>query len=118
MSSLSEEPYTDLTQNSLSDLAILWGQFSLSERKRFRETYDDIASLISMPVEEPLLRVVMRFWDPSHKCFIFGKNDLVPTIEEYSVLIGLELQHPDKVYNQKPRAGWRKALAQILKVPH
>ena len=25
MSSLSEEPYTDLTQNSLSDLATLWG---------------------------------------------------------------------------------------------
>ena len=32
-------------------------------------------------------------------------------------MIGLELQHPDKVYNQKSRAGWRKSLAQILKVP-
>ena len=49
-------------------------------------------------------------------CFTFGKNDLVPTIEEYSILIGLKLQHLDKVYNQKSRVGWRKALAQILKV--
>ena len=55
MSSLSEEPYTDLTQNSLSDLAILWGQFSIPEKKTFRETYGDIASLISVRVEEPLL---------------------------------------------------------------
>ena len=61
MSSLLEEPYTDLTQNSLSDLATLWGQFSLSERKRFRETYDYITSLMSMPIEEPLLRAAMRF---------------------------------------------------------
>ena len=99
MSSLPEEPYTDFTQNSLSDLATLWGQFYLSERKRFRETYDDIASLISVPIKEPLLRTTMRFWDLSYRCFTFGKNDLVPTIEEYSVLIGLELQHPNKVYN-------------------
>ena len=107
----------DLTQNSLSDLAILCGQFSTSEKKKFREIYGDITSLISMPVEEPLLRAAMRFQDPSYRCFTFGKNDLVPNIEEYFVLIGLELQHPDKVYNQKSRAGWRKALAQILKVP-
>ena len=61
MSSLPEEPYTDLTQNSLSDLAILWGQFSIPEKKKFREIYGDITSLISMPVEEPLLRAAMRF---------------------------------------------------------
>ena len=55
MSSLPEESYMDLTQNSLSDLAILWGQCSISEKKKFRETYDDIASLMSVPVKEPLL---------------------------------------------------------------
>ena len=58
----------------------------------------------------------MRFWDPSYRCFTFGKEDLVPTIEEYSVLIGENLQCPDKVYNKKPRAECRKVLAKILKV--
>ena len=38
----------DLTQNSLSDLAILWGQFSISKKKKFCETYGDIDSLISV----------------------------------------------------------------------
>ena len=69
-----------------------------------------------MPVEEPVLLATMRFWDPSYRYFTFGKNDLVPTIEEYSVLLGVELQHLDKVYNQKLRVGWRKTLVQILKV--
>ena len=116
VSSLSKEPYTDLTQNRLFDLATLWEQFDISKKKRFRETYGDIASLISIPIEEPLLWAALRFWNPSYQCFTFGKDDLVPTVEEYSVLIRLELQHPDKVYNQKSRAGWQKALARILKV--
>ena len=58
----------------------------------------------------------MIFWDPFYRCFTFSKNDLIPTVEEYSILIRVELQHPNKVYNQKSRAGWRKALAKILKV--
>ena len=111
ISSLPEEPYTEFIQNDLSDLATLWGQFSSLTKKRFHETYGAIASLISVPVEEPVLLAAMRFWDPSYRCFTFGKEDMVPTIEEYSVLIGLELQYPDKVYDQKSRAGWRKTLA-------
>ena len=83
VSSLPEEPYTDLTQNYLFDFATLWEQFGISKNKKFLETYDDIASLILVPMEKPLLRAVMRFWDLSYRCFTFGKNDLVPTIEEY-----------------------------------
>ena len=64
----------------------MWEKFGVSKKKRFCETYGDIASLILVLVEEPLLRAAMRFWDPSYKCFTFGKNDLVPTVEEYSVL--------------------------------
>ena len=41
---------------------------------------------------------------------------MVPTIEEYSVLIGIDLQHSDKVYNKKPKVRCRKVLAKILKV--
>ena len=65
VSSLPKEPYTDLTQNCLSDLATLWGLYGISEKKKFRETHDDITSLISIPIEETLLREAMRFRDPS-----------------------------------------------------
>ena len=116
VSSLPEEPYMDFTQNRLSDLATMWGQFGISEKQKFRTTYGDIASLISMPFEEPVLWAALRFWNLSYRCFTFGKKDLVPTIEEYLVLIGIDLQCPDKVYNKKPRTGCRKVLAKILKV--
>ena len=114
--SLPEEFYIDFTQNHLFDLATLWGQFGTSKRQKFHETYGDITSLISVSIEELVLRAALRFWDPFYRCFTFGKKDLVPTIEEYSVLIGIDLQHPDKIYNKKPRAGCRKVLAKILKV--
>ena len=91
VSSLPEESYADFTQNHPSNLASLWGQFGTSKKKKFRETYGDITSLISVPFEEPVLRAALRFWDPSYRCFTFGKEDLVSTIEEYSVLIGVDL---------------------------
>ena len=72
-------------------MATLWGQYGISKKKKFRETYGDIASLISMPTEEPLLRAAIRFWDPFYRCFTFSKNDLVSIVEEYSILIGVKL---------------------------
>ena len=91
MSSLLEEPYTDFTQNDLSNLTTLWGQFGISEKQKFPETYSNITSLTSVPIEKPILQAALRFWDPSYRCFAFGKEDLVPTIEEYLVLIGIDL---------------------------
>ena len=88
----------------------------MSKNKSFRETYGDIAFLISVPIKETMLRAAMRFWDLSYRCFTFDKEDLVPTIEEYSVLMGVDLQHLDKVYNKKPRVGCQKVLAKILRV--
>ena len=54
--------------------------------------------------------------EPSYQCFTFSKKDLVSTIEKYSVMIGVDLQHSDKVYNKKPKSGYQKMLAKILKV--
>ena len=61
VSSLPKEPYTDITQNCMSDLVTLWGQFGISKKQKFRKTYDDIASLILVPIEEPVLQATLRF---------------------------------------------------------
>ena len=113
VSSLPEEPYTDFIK--ITYLTQLLCEDSSSHRKdKFRKTYEDNAFLISVPIKEPVLQATLRFWDPSYRCFTFGKKDLVPTIEEYSE--GADFRHLDKVYNKKSRAGCRKMLAKILKV--
>ena len=91
MSPLPEKTYTDFTQNCLFDLTTLWGQFGIFGKQKFRKIYGNIVFLISVPVEESVLQAALRFWDPSYRCFTFGREDLVPTIEEYSILIGADL---------------------------
>ena len=96
--SLPEEPYANLTQNNVSDLITICEHTDQAAKESFRKNYGDIAALITLVIDEPLLGAAIRFWDPSHRCFTFNKEDLTPTIEEYSVMINLKLQSLDKVY--------------------
>ena len=81
----------ELKQNDLTDLAKLWEQVSGSNKKKFCDQYGQIASLIAVKVDESLIRVAIQFWDPSYRCFTFNGEDMMPTIEKYSMMIRLNL---------------------------
>ena len=65
-------------------------------------------------VEESLIRAAIQFWDPLYRCFTFNGEDMMPTMEEYSMLMKLNLPCPDKVYYRRPRLGVYKKLAKIM----
>ena len=88
----------DLVQNKLTELASLWELVSGPNKRKFYDLYGQIASLITVEVDETLIKAAIQFWDLSHRCFTFNEEDLMPTAEEYSMLIKLNLQCPDKVY--------------------
>ena len=112
--SLLKEVHVELKQNDLTELASLWGQVSRSNKKKFCDQYGQIASLIVVKMDESLIRAVIQFWDMSYRCFTFNGEDMIPTVEEYLMLIKLNLQCPDKVYYRRPRLGVRKKLAKII----
>ena len=116
VSSLSKGVHVELKQNDLTELAKLWEQVSGPNKKKFCDQYGQLASLIAVKVDEFLIRAAIQFWDPSYRCFTFNGEDMMPTIEEYSMLIRLNLQCPDKVYYRRPRQGVRKKLAKIMGV--
>ena len=116
VSSLSEEVHVELKQNDLTELAKLWEQVSGSNKKKFCDQYGQIASLIAIKVDESLIRAAIQFWDLSYRCFTFNEEDMMPTIEEYSMLIRLKLQCPDKVYYRRTMMEIRKKLAKIMKI--
>ena len=58
---LPDEPYIDLTQNVIFDLVDIWGHIGRTERDGFLIKYEDISSLISVVIEEQMLRAIMRF---------------------------------------------------------
>ncbi|MBA0818576.1 hypothetical protein Gohar_021380, partial [Gossypium harknessii] len=41
-----------------------------------------------------------QFWNSAYSCFTFGEVDLVPTIEEYTVLLRCPKIQADKVYSK------------------
>ena len=67
-------------------------------------------------MDESLIRAAIQFWNPSYRCFMFNGEDMIPTIKEYSMLIRLNLQCPDKVYYRRPRLGIHKKLAKIMRI--
>ena len=65
VSSLSEEVHVDLSQNKLTELAGLWELVSGPNKRKFYDLYGQIASLITVEVDEPLIKAAIQFWDPS-----------------------------------------------------
>ncbi|XVF20775.1 hypothetical protein REPUB_Repub12eG0032400 [Reevesia pubescens] len=83
---------------------------------KFNAKYGDIALLLSVKVDEQLIRAMLWFWDPSYKCFTFNKNDMVPTLEEYSALLRLPHLGRDMVYHHSIESEYRKKLAYLMGV--
>ena len=62
------------------------------------------------------LWLCLIFLYSSYRCFTFNGKDMMPTIEEYSMMIRLNLQSLDKVYYRRMRMRIRKKLVKIMKV--
>ncbi|KAI5431681.1 hypothetical protein KIW84_035734 [Lathyrus oleraceus] len=55
----------------------------------FKQRHGKLLSILSTDVVEGLLSVLMEFYDPLYRCFTFPDFQLVPTLEEYSHLLGI-----------------------------
>ncbi|MBA0635923.1 hypothetical protein Godav_025891, partial [Gossypium davidsonii] len=51
-------------------------------------------------VGEHLFRALTQFWNSAYSYFTFGEVDLVPTIEEYTVLLRCLRIQVDKIYSK------------------
>ncbi|MBA0729411.1 hypothetical protein Golax_000040, partial [Gossypium laxum] len=40
---------------------------------------------------------MVRFWDPTYRCFTFNEVDMIPTIEEYSTFFHYDFRDPDAI---------------------
>ena len=58
--SLPEESYVNLTQNNVFDLTTIWERIDQAAKESFRRKYGDIAALIAVVINEPLLRAAIR----------------------------------------------------------
>ena len=50
-----------------------------------------LLNLVTSKPDEELLKVLFQFFDPLHHCFTFLDYQLVPTMEEFSRLLGVPI---------------------------
>ncbi|MBA0787598.1 hypothetical protein Gotri_000103, partial [Gossypium trilobum] len=59
---------------------------------------------------------MVRFWDPTYRCFTFNEVDKVSTIEEYSTLLHYDFRDPLRIY-WKWNIDFQGPLANLMGLP-
>ncbi|XP_050876010.1 uncharacterized protein LOC127079670 [Lathyrus oleraceus] len=84
-----------ITQNytfkspKLEDLREL-GDF-VADPLGFKDRYGRLLSLLNTNIKNVILATLVQFYDPLYHCFTFPDYQLMPTLEEYSYLLGLPI---------------------------
>ncbi|KAK9045148.1 hypothetical protein V6N11_059037 [Hibiscus sabdariffa] len=65
ISRYTESTYIGFRQNNLEELKEIWEGFGQEGRQIFFGTYGDIAHLLYVQVDEPMLRALAQFWNPA-----------------------------------------------------
>ena len=63
----------------------------IPENSSFSERHGRLISLVNTNIEEDMVKVLFQFFDPLHHCFTFPDYQLVPTLEEFSQLMGIPI---------------------------
>ncbi|KAL2318441.1 hypothetical protein Fmac_032317 [Flemingia macrophylla] len=53
----------------------------------FEKSYDRVLDLLKIYVDPAFMRLLVHFWNPNLYCFEFPHFDLVPTLEEYELML-------------------------------
>ena len=61
------------------------------ENSPFTKRYGRLLNLVTSSLDEDMMKVLFQFSDPLHHCFTFHDYQLVPTMEEFSQLLGIPI---------------------------
>ena len=57
----------------------------------FIRRHGSLLSLVTSKLDEQMMSVLVQFYDPMYHCFTFQEYQLVPTLEEFSELLGISV---------------------------
>ena len=64
---------------------------NIPESSQFNKIHGHLLNLVISGFEEGMMSVLFHFFDPAHHCFTFMDYLLVPTMEEFSKLLGIHV---------------------------
>ncbi|KAI5399648.1 hypothetical protein KIW84_064830 [Lathyrus oleraceus] len=77
----------------LTPLAELGSLVTDDRLKSFVGRYGDILTVLKTVVDPVPLQTLLQFYDLELRCFTFQDYQLAPTLEEYSILLSIPIQH-------------------------
>ena len=77
----------------------------VSETSSFIKRHGQLLSLVTSKFDEQMMSVLFQFFDLVHHCFTFPDYQLVPTMEEFSHLLGVSIleKNPFTGLEETPR---------------
>ncbi|MBA0822402.1 hypothetical protein Goarm_019207, partial [Gossypium armourianum] len=103
-------------RNREDELKGIWKSWDEAKKTRFWDKYGDVAQLLFVKPDNALLKAMVRFWDPTYRCFTFNEVDMVSTIEEYSTLLHYDFRDLLRIY-WKRNVNFRGPLANLMGLP-
>ncbi|MBA0755675.1 hypothetical protein Gogos_021038 [Gossypium gossypioides] len=88
----------DCRRNREDELKEIWKSWDAAKKTHFQDKYGDVAHLMFIKPNDALLKAMVRFWDPTYRCFTFNKVDIIPTIKEYSTFLHYDFRDPLRIY--------------------
>ncbi|MBA0625128.1 hypothetical protein Godav_010366 [Gossypium davidsonii] len=112
-SSLPQIVCMDCRRNREDELKGIWQSWDDAKKMHFRDKYGDVAQLLFVKLDNALLKAMVRFWDPTYRCFMFNEVDMVLTIEEDSTLLHYDFRDLLRIY-WKQNTDFRGPLANVM----
>ncbi|XP_050877402.1 uncharacterized protein LOC127081162 [Lathyrus oleraceus] len=97
-------------------LAVLRGQgarLDLTHKDAFKEAYGNLLCILNTEVNITIAHTLVQFYDPPLRCFTFQDYQLVPTLEEYSHILGIKIKNQVPYIRTKELPEYRE-LAEAL----
>ncbi|KAJ1412108.1 hypothetical protein SESBI_20750 [Sesbania bispinosa] len=87
---------------------------SKEDRDAFNRRYGRILDLLAIRVKTKSLSALAQFWNTDLRCFELPNLDMVPTIEEYGLMVRLSVKEKEVVYQYKGRYVDEKKIAKLI----
>ncbi|KAJ1438955.1 hypothetical protein SESBI_02729 [Sesbania bispinosa] len=87
---------------------------SKEDRDAFNRRYGRILDLLAIRVKTKSLSALAQFWNTDLRCFELPNLDMVPTIEEYGLMVRLPVKEKEVVYQYKGRYVDEKKIATLI----
>ena len=72
-------------------LIMWWDQLDRNGQRQVKARIGRLLPLLKINIHSGVMQAIPHFWCPQTSTFIFGEFELTPTLEEYSIAIGIPL---------------------------